>query len=91
ILPCGFSGELYVGGDGLALGYHFNDTLTKEKFVVNRYNPTEKLYKTGDLAKLGLDGNLYFLGRKDFQVKIRGFRIEIGEIEKVIEEIEGIK
>lgn len=83
--PIGLIGELCVGGDGLARGYMNNPELTCEKFLKN-YRSSESyrtyiLYKTGDLAKWLPDGNIEFLGRRDYQVKIRGHRIELGEIE----------
>ncbi|BBC27200.1 non-ribosomal peptide synthetase [Pseudanabaena sp. ABRG5-3] len=82
-LPIGVTGELYIGGDGLALGYLNNLNLTTEKFIPNPFTPlsSDRLYKTGDLARYLEDGNIEFLGRMDFQVKIRGFRIELSEIE----------
>lgn len=82
LLPIGVSGELCVGGDGVARGYLNKDDVTKEKFIDNPFIPNTKMYKTGDMAKWTEDGNVQFLGRIDFQVKIRGFRIELGEIEK---------
>ncbi|GAA6620567.1 amino acid adenylation domain-containing protein [Scytonema sp. NUACC26] len=79
-VPVGESGELYIGGVGLARGYFNSPELTEEKFIPNPFNKS-KLYKTGDLVRYLPDGNLEFLGRIDHQVKIRGFRIELGEIE----------
>ncbi|PGN43190.1 non-ribosomal peptide synthetase, partial [Bacillus cereus] len=81
LLPPHYIGELYIGGKGVARGYLNNVELTEEKFILNPYDPSERLYKTGDQAKMLPDGNIQFLGRNDFQVKIRGHRIEIGEIE----------
>ncbi|MCP4152114.1 MAG: amino acid adenylation domain-containing protein, partial [bacterium] len=81
LLPIGVAGELFVGGDGLARGYLNRPGLTKEKFVSNPYNPTGKLYRSGDLARFAANGDIHYLGRIDHQVQIRGFRIELGEIE----------
>ncbi|MEM7552754.1 MAG: amino acid adenylation domain-containing protein, partial [Cyanobacteria bacterium P01_A01_bin.84] len=83
-LPVGVPGEIYVGGDGLARGYLNRPQLTQEKFIPNPFNNSQRLYKTGDLARYLSDGNIEFLGRIDNQVKIRGFRIELGEIEAVL-------
>ena len=85
ILPPGIPGELCIAGVGLARGYLNRPDLTSEKFVeVNILGKTERIYKTGDLAKWGRDGNLEFLGRIDHQIKLRGFRIELGEIEAIL-------
>ncbi|HEX9984875.1 MAG TPA: amino acid adenylation domain-containing protein [Thermoanaerobaculia bacterium] len=72
-VPAGVTGELHLGGAGLALGYHNLPELTAERFA-------DGLYKTGDLVRWLPDGNLQFVGRNDEQVKVRGFRIELGEI-----------
>lgn len=86
LLPIGASGELYVGGDGLARGYLNKRELTAQKFIANPFNKkmSPKLYKTGDLVRWLPSGNLEFIGRIDNQVKIRGFRIELEEIEDVL-------
>lgn len=81
IQPVGLTGEICIAGKGLALGYLNNPELTHQKFVPNPFHPGEKMYKTGDLGMWLPDGNIEYLGRKDFQVKIRGFRIELEEIE----------
>ena len=82
-VPVGVEGELFIGGDGLALGYHNRPELTAERFVDNPFGEG-KLYQTRDIAKFSEDGSLICLGRLDNQVKIRGFRIELGEIEAAL-------
>lgn len=84
LLPVGASGEIYIGGIGLAKGYINQEILTKNKFVKHPFVDGERLYRTGDLAKWLPDGRLDYLGRIDNQVKIRGFRIELGEIENAL-------
>ncbi|WUR12334.1 non-ribosomal peptide synthetase [[Empedobacter] haloabium] len=80
LVPLGATGEIYLGGVGVAGGYLNRPELTAERFVPNPYG-AGLLYKTGDLGRLRADGSLEYLGRNDFQVKMRGFRIELGEIE----------
>ncbi|MBB4808303.1 amino acid adenylation domain-containing protein [Chryseobacterium defluvii] len=84
LVPVGVSGKLYVSGAGLSRGYLNKVELTAEKFIDNPFEAGSKMYDTGDLARWLPDGNIEFLGRKDFQVKIRGYRIELGEIESCI-------
>ncbi|WP_161624828.1 non-ribosomal peptide synthetase [Streptomyces spectabilis] len=80
-VPHGETGELCIAGKGLAKGYVNRPDLTAEKFVDHDLVPGGKLYRTGDLARWTEDGEIDYLGRKDFQVKIRGYRIELGDIE----------
>ena len=91
-VPVGIEGELYIGGPGLALGYHNDPERTAERFVAHPFdnNPDARLYRSGDRVKLLPNGNLEFLGRRDFQVKMRGFRIELSEIETILEQIPGV-
>ncbi len=78
--PIGAIGELCVGGDGVAGGYLNNEALTAEKFVDNPHKASERIYRTGDMARWLADGTIEFVGRRDEQVKIRGYRVELGEI-----------
>jgi amino acid adenylation domain-containing protein len=86
LVPQGVTGELYIGGDGVARGYHNRPELTAEKFVPDPFRPGQIIYRTGDLARYAPDGTIECLGRTDHQVKIRGFRIELGEIETLLKQ-----
>lgn len=81
--PIGVAGELYIGGPGLAEGYHRHPALTAAKFIPHPYSPKpgDRLYQTGDWGRYLSDGTIEFLSRADHQVKLRGFRVELGEIE----------
>lgn len=83
ILPQGITGELLVYGDGVSCGYYNKSELTEEKFTVLPQTG-QRIYKSGDLARINKDGMIEYLGRKDKQIQLRGFRIELGEIENVI-------
>lgn len=80
-VPVGVVGEIYIGGDGVTLGYHGRPDLTTERFLPDPHRPGHTWYKTGDLGRWRADGVMECLGRTDHQVKVRGYRIELGEIE----------
>ncbi|AZE62033.1 MULTISPECIES: non-ribosomal peptide synthetase [Pseudomonas fluorescens group] len=80
-VPMGISGQLHIGGVGVARGYLGLEQLTAERFIDSPFVAGDRLYRTGDLVRYRPDGNLEFLGRNDFQVKLRGVRLELGEIE----------
>ncbi|WP_213938235.1 non-ribosomal peptide synthetase [Pseudomonas sp. dw_612] len=82
--PLGVTGELWIGGAGVARGYLNRESLSAERFVASPFMTSDRLYRTGDLVRYLPDGTLEYRGRGDFQVKIRGFRIELGEVETVL-------
>ncbi|ELR97622.1 non-ribosomal peptide synthetase [Gloeocapsa sp. PCC 73106] len=90
-VPIGISGELYIGGEGLTRGYYKRPDLTAAKLIPHPFKPKERLYKTGDLVRYTLQGNLEYLSRIDAQVKLRGFRIELAEIESVLNQNPAIR
>lgn len=85
-VPVGQTGELFIGGVGVARGYANDEAKTAYSFIPDPFNKHAGgiMYRTGDLGSLRPDGNIEFLGRKDTQVKIRGYRVELGEIESVL-------
>lgn len=91
VVPIGVPGELYIAGAGVGAGYLHNAALTATRFISDPFHPGQQMYRSGDLAKWDINGNLHFIGRSDEQVKIRGYRVEIGEIESVLRQIPGIK
>jgi len=86
LCPIGAPGEIVIGGTGVTLGYLHRETLTAERFEVDRFSavPGARMYRTGDLGRWRQDGLVEHLGRLDFQVKVRGHRIELGEIETAL-------
>ncbi len=92
-VPVGVSGELYIGGHGLARGYRGRPELTQDRFIPHPFStePLAKLYRTGDLARYRPDGRIVHLGRMDNQVKIRGFRIELGDIEAALSRHQAVR
>ena len=89
MLPQGYTGEMYISGDGVGKGYINREDLTAKSFIQDIFT-NNTMYKTGDIAKINKNGELVYLGRKDFQVKLRGLRIELDEITNKIVKIEGI-
>jgi amino acid adenylation domain-containing protein len=92
-VPAGATGEIYIGGAGVARGYLNRAELTAQRFVPDHVgsDPSRRLYRSGDLARFLANGDLEYLGRIDSQVKIRGFRIELGEISAVIKSHHAIR
>ncbi|MEL7001560.1 MAG: amino acid adenylation domain-containing protein, partial [Bacteroidota bacterium] len=84
-------GEIYLGGNGLSVGYLNRIEETSFRFIENPYQPGELLYRTGDQAIVREDGNVEFIGRNDFQVKVRGYRIELQEIERILQKHESVE
>ena len=91
LLPQGAAGELYIGGAGVARGYAHQPEATADKFVVHPFDPSRKIYKTGDLVRWTDNGLMQYLGRIDQQVKIRGYRIEPGEVESKMRSLPGLE
>lgn len=91
-VPMGVAGELHVGGDGLARGYHGDAELTKSRFVRDPFDesPGARLFRTGDRARFLAEGRIEYLGRNDNQVKLRGVRVELGEVEAALRSIDSV-
>ncbi|HLM16456.1 MAG TPA: amino acid adenylation domain-containing protein, partial [Acidimicrobiia bacterium] len=91
LVPAGVPGELFIGGDALAIGYHGDPELTARKFVPDPFSgPPHRLYATGDLVVREPDGPIVFLRRRDQQLKVRGYRVEPIEIEAAMRDIDGV-
>jgi len=89
-VPIGAAGELYMSGDGTAMGYLHRTALTSSVFVADPYSIGHRMYRTGDVVLRRRDGELEYLGRADHQVKIRGIRIELGEVESALASLPGV-
>jgi amino acid adenylation domain-containing protein len=83
-VPAGSSGEICIGGEGLARGYYKSEELTARKFIPHPLKEGKRIYRSGDYGRMLQDGNISLVGRKDSQLKIRGYRIEVAEIEKAL-------
>jgi amino acid adenylation domain-containing protein len=90
-VPDGVAGEIHLGGAGVARGYLNRPELTARRFRSSPFVAGDRLYRTGDLGRRLPDGNIEFLGRRDFQVKIRGLRVELAEIETVLASCPGVR
>ncbi|MCK9708551.1 amino acid adenylation domain-containing protein [Pseudomonas syringae pv. syringae] len=92
-VPIGVSGEIHIGGAGVARGYLNLPELTAERFLDDPFSaePAARMYRSGDLGRWLADGNIEYLGRNDDQVKLRGFRIELGEIESQLAACPGVR
>ena len=91
LVGLGQTGELFIGGIGVARGYNGHARLTEERFIANPFCDGERLYRTGDECRWLDDGRLEFLGRLDGQMKIRGYRIEPAEVEFAMRQVEGVE
>ncbi len=89
-VPVGIGGEIFISGSGVGKGYLGEGKLTAEKFLPDPFFNGETMYRTGDMGIIRANGNIEFLGRKDFQIKLRGLRIELGEIENALCSFGGI-
>ena len=90
-VPIGAVGELFIGGEGVAVGYWHRPELTDERFFPNPFRAGERMYRTGDLARYLTNGDINCVGRLDDQVKIHGVRVELGEVESALRDLEGVR
>jgi amino acid adenylation domain-containing protein len=91
IVPIGSKGTIFIGGDGLAEGYHHRPDLTAERFITLTNQSNKRVYNTGDMGKWNTDGDVQFIGRSDNQVKIRGYRIELADVEHALLQVSAIE
>lgn len=91
LLPQNEEGEIWIAGMGVAKGYIHDKELTEAAFQKDILCPGKKMYKTGDIGYFSEEGDLYYIGRSDSQIKLKGYRIEIGEIEKVLQQMDGVR
>ena len=93
LVPLGHAGELHIGGGGVALGYHGRPADNARAFVTRcpEGGGEQRMYRTGDQARLGSDGTLDMIGRRDDQVQLRGHRVELGEVEAMLRQAPGVK
>ncbi len=91
VVPFGVQGELYVGGEGLALGYVGNTEETARRFTELPALPGERLYRTGDFATQDADGVIHYRGRRDGQVKVRGHRVELDAVRAALCSLPGVR
>jgi acyl-coenzyme A synthetase/AMP-(fatty) acid ligase len=84
-------GDLYIRGVGLSPGYWRDPERTRAAFLPNPRMPGDRIYKTGDLARIDAEGRVVLLGRSDFQIKSRGYRIELGEIESALHSLDAVR
>lgn len=91
-VPAGVEAELFIGGHGVARGYHGRRDATARSFLPDPFSgPSAQMYRTGDLARWNDDGTLHFIGRRDHQVKIRGYRVELDAVEAALRRVQGVR
>jgi len=90
-VPVGVTGELFVGGAGVGRGYWNQPALTRQRFIDDPFDPGQRLYRSGDYARVLANGDLEYIGRRDDQVKIRGHRIELNEITMALNKLDEVK
>ncbi|MBJ7312568.1 amino acid adenylation domain-containing protein [Rugamonas sp. CCM 8940] len=90
-VPPGVEGEIYIGGAGVARGYHRREELNAQRFLADPFHAGGRMYRSGDMARRRADGVIDYRGRNDFQVKLRGYRIEPGEVEARLLACQGVR